>query len=1101
MGDGNWKSYRSKKDQTQSISQSIFLTNFPDHVMAHNIWKVCNDYGIVVDAFIPYKKSKAGNLPSSGLLSESSDDKEDTEDDGLQSRDKVTTNNDVERVSESSCMHNNELFYDNNHNNIMPDMDKVLSDDPFNLYDILNKRKDSGDDLKYPPGFTPSVINVEEVNKNVKGATSNKVNEHVNSSSNMLEESVHKGKFSSNNNVCSKRVHTGGSILQLMDELVKVGQTIGYNMEGCMRNIEVIIGSQGECNVETKIESMKLVTIKTMWGNSSFNYALSSSLGNSGGLLCVWEPTLFVKYNVNRSDNFLAVMGTWVPSSSKLLIISVYAPQNLIKNRVLWDYILHLIDQWDGDYVIMGDFNEVRTKQERYGLVFNVQGDENTKFFHGILNSKRSQLAICETLVDGEWIVNLLAVKSVLLNYFFTQFSSLVSYRICFVDQFTNRLSLKQQADLERNASNEEKIVRYRMLLEHDIVAAVKEFFASVPSGLLKLLESIRRNFFNGVDESERKMIWISRNKLFGEDDAFNSPSSLSKRSPWSDIIREVTVLRTKDINLLELIRKNVGNGLNTLFWVNPWLDDLALKHKFPRLYALNNYKQITVVEKINHSSMVDTFRRPPRGGAEEEQLGFLLSRMDGLILTSILDRWVWSLEATFHLDKLSTRLNLSLKDIDISTIVCPLCHASVESDSYIYFSCLMACHLWRKLMCWWELEDIDLASYDDWLPWLNSSRLSKRMKEILEAIPAYLATFHMASKTFINVINNPCMNLVNFPHNPTMMIIKPDIPYSYRPHFTKKICNKAVGLKSLASSLSSARVSSNYSSTLPLNWRNVQGLNNWDDLIQPLNPLLQCEIIRYGKFVTACYDAFDLNPNSGRYLNCKYGKKRMFSEVGLGDCGYEVTKYVYATANISIPIQNGGSCARWVGYIAVSSDEEVRRIGRRDVLVTFRGTVTYPEWIANLMSSLSPAMLNPNDPKPDIMVEAGFLSLYTSSETNVRFGLNSCREQLLSEVSRLLKKHKHEELSITIVGHSMGSSLALLLAYDVAEVGLKQHTLGGLTSKLMSRSITTKNKDLRYSNLDSRSFFKGHSVNDVDPTKISEIADTLGRSRDVKSG
>ncbi|GJV27456.1 hypothetical protein Tco_1383904 [Tanacetum coccineum] len=134
---------------------------------------------------------------------------------------------------------------------------------------------------------------------------------------------------------------------------------------------------------------------------------------------------------------------------------------------------------------------------------------------------------------------------------------------------------------------------------------------------------------------------------LFGEDDAFNSPSSLSKRSPWLDIIREVTVLRTKDINLLDLIRKNMGNGLNTLFWVNPWLDDLALKHKFSRLYALNNYKQITVVEKINHSSMVDTFRRPPRGSAEEEQLGFLLSRMDGLILTSILDRWVWSLEAT----------------------------------------------------------------------------------------------------------------------------------------------------------------------------------------------------------------------------------------------------------------------------------------------------------------------------------------------------------------------------------------------------------------------------------------------------------------------
>ncbi|GKD53238.1 hypothetical protein Tco_1286625, partial [Tanacetum coccineum] len=100
----------------------------------------------------------------------------------------------------------------------MSDKEKVLSDDPFNLYDNLNKRKNSGDDLKYPPGFTPSVINVEEVNEKEKGATSNEVNEHVNSTSNKLEEFVPKGKVSSNNSVCSKRIHSGGSILQFMDK-------------------------------------------------------------------------------------------------------------------------------------------------------------------------------------------------------------------------------------------------------------------------------------------------------------------------------------------------------------------------------------------------------------------------------------------------------------------------------------------------------------------------------------------------------------------------------------------------------------------------------------------------------------------------------------------------------------------------------------------------------------------------------------------------------------------------------------------------------------------------------------------------------------------
>ncbi|GJT15679.1 hypothetical protein Tco_0874385 [Tanacetum coccineum] len=38
---------------------------------------------------------------------------------------------------------------------------------------------------------------------------------------------------------------SGGSILQLMEELIKVGQTMGYNMEGCITNIGDIINSQG----------------------------------------------------------------------------------------------------------------------------------------------------------------------------------------------------------------------------------------------------------------------------------------------------------------------------------------------------------------------------------------------------------------------------------------------------------------------------------------------------------------------------------------------------------------------------------------------------------------------------------------------------------------------------------------------------------------------------------------------------------------------------------------------------------------------------------------------------------------------------------------
>ncbi|GKE14006.1 RNA-directed DNA polymerase, eukaryota [Tanacetum coccineum] len=83
---------------------------------------------------------------------------------------------------------------------------------------------------------------------------------------------------------------------------------------------------------------------------------------------------MFTKDHVSISDYFVALMGTWIPSSSKLLIISVYAPQELSEKRALWDYLHLLISRWDGETVLMGDFNEVRSEQERFGSVFNQQG-------------------------------------------------------------------------------------------------------------------------------------------------------------------------------------------------------------------------------------------------------------------------------------------------------------------------------------------------------------------------------------------------------------------------------------------------------------------------------------------------------------------------------------------------------------------------------------------------------------------------------------------------------------------------------------------------------------------------------------------------------
>nr|GEX07108.1 nucleotide-binding alpha-beta plait domain-containing protein [Tanacetum cinerariifolium] len=51
-------SHRSKEDDVSRISISIFVSNFPDSFSAKELFQTCNQYGHVIDSFIPQKRSK-----------------------------------------------------------------------------------------------------------------------------------------------------------------------------------------------------------------------------------------------------------------------------------------------------------------------------------------------------------------------------------------------------------------------------------------------------------------------------------------------------------------------------------------------------------------------------------------------------------------------------------------------------------------------------------------------------------------------------------------------------------------------------------------------------------------------------------------------------------------------------------------------------------------------------------------------------------------------------------------------------------------------------------------------------------------------------------
>ncbi|GJV49022.1 RNA-directed DNA polymerase, eukaryota [Tanacetum coccineum] len=180
----------------------------------------------------------------------------------------------------------------------------------------------------------------------------------------------------------------GGSILEVLDDMIKVGQAMGLGSEAkklWIRELNIKYKVSFLSIQETKTDAISDMEVKLLWGNSIFDHTVSEAVGNSGGILCVWDPNVFRKTQHIISDNFVALFGSWIPNNMEILIISVYAPQSQVEKRSLWSYITSLLSRWNGEYMVLGDFNEVRFERERMGSVFNSQGA--SEFNNFILNS------------------------------------------------------------------------------------------------------------------------------------------------------------------------------------------------------------------------------------------------------------------------------------------------------------------------------------------------------------------------------------------------------------------------------------------------------------------------------------------------------------------------------------------------------------------------------------------------------------------------------------------------------------------------------------------------------------------------------------------
>nr|GEY11028.1 RNA-directed DNA polymerase, eukaryota, reverse transcriptase zinc-binding domain protein [Tanacetum cinerariifolium] len=181
----------------------------------------------------------------------------------------------------------------------------------------------------------------------------------------------------------------------------------------------------------------------------------NEAVGNSGGILCVWDPNMFYKMNKMVLDYFTMVRGEVVTIEDFNEVLDnserfgsmfnkqgVEAFNSFISNACLVEVPLEKIQKWsrlnkessnsrkrnpnaelaDLDLVIeKGEGADVDVKRrhevvsllqevekvdsmevaQKAKIKWAIEGDENSKNYHGVLNKKRGRLAIHGVLVDG----------------------------------------------------------------------------------------------------------------------------------------------------------------------------------------------------------------------------------------------------------------------------------------------------------------------------------------------------------------------------------------------------------------------------------------------------------------------------------------------------------------------------------------------------------------------------------------------------------------------------------------------------------------------------------------------------------------------------
>nr|GEW51116.1 reverse transcriptase domain-containing protein [Tanacetum cinerariifolium] len=391
--------------------------------------------------------------------------------------------------------------------------------------------------------------------------------------------------------------------------------------------------------------------------------------------------------------------------------------------------------------------NESIEVAQKAKIEWSIEGEENSKFFHGIINKKRNNLAIYGVTDCGSnkfpgldgftfdfyrkfW--NFLKEDVVAaVNQFYlhdycqnggkwsdSNLSTILHVLECFFRASGLRINLHKSSligivvdsSLVDDAANKigcmllkflfliwglslwkmkSLSIGGRLTLLKAVLGSTPLYYMSmfrVPLQVLKKLESIRCPFFNGVDPNEQKISFAKWNNVL----AYKEKGGLALHGA-DGAFGAKPRFSSNWYEITQIIPSLLNKGLHS------YLDDTIQSDIHDRwrwtLSSDGEFSVLSLRRFIDDKSIATV-------GSKTRWNKYVPSKVNIL---------AWRIKHDF----LPTCLNISRRGIDLNSITCVSCTTTTETTSHIFFVFPLVNLLYKKIARWWNVKMTEMSSYE----------------------------------------------------------------------------------------------------------------------------------------------------------------------------------------------------------------------------------------------------------------------------------------------------------------------------------------------------------------------------------------------------